>query len=574
MTTERLEPPIPDRAGARRRFASRIPPSGEARISREAFIATKRHDLRTPINAIIGYSEFLIEEAAGHGVADAIPDLERILQAGCSLLSKVNALLDASKIGLGEIDLSDMNALANRVHHTLRNDINSVIGYAEMLLEEWGEAHGAARADLRSILASARRLTELIDEIIAFARVMSGGAPAPATEAQSTALAAIVRTLRDLETRSPEPQDKPGRILVVDDDSMTRHIIVRRLAKEGHQCETAADGRQALDRLACETFDVVLLDILMPVMDGYQVLLHRARDERLRHIPVIVLSADDQIESIVRCIGIGADDFLPKPPNPFALAARLKSCLQRKRFRDREQAYLEEIHQEREHSERLLLNILPASIADRLKRGEESIADAFDDVTLLFADIVGFTPMAAAISAEELVWRLNAVFRRFDALVDKHGVEKVKTVGDAYMAVAGVPDPCPDHAQRMAELALDFLRAVRELNAELGLDIAVRVGINTGRVVAGVIGARKFAYDLWGDAVNTASRMESSGLPGTIHVAPASAALLRDQYCLRERGPIEIKGYGTLTTFFLEGRRSQGDAVCDDGANDPGPGVS
>jgi class 3 adenylate cyclase/signal transduction histidine kinase len=548
------DPPGQGQDGAAQRAAARATTPGEERISREAFIATRRHDLRTPINAIIGYSEFLIEEAPQHGVAEAIPDLERILQAGCSLLGKVNAVLDASRSGLGEIDLSDMNALAHHVHHTLRNDINSVVGYTEMLLEDWGDAHEAAGADLRCILGSARRLTALIDEVIAFAHVLNGGAPAPAHD-RSNALSAIVRTLRDLETRKPEPREKPGRILVVDDDPMTRQIILRRLAKDGHHGETAADGREALERLAHEAFDVVLLDILMPVMDGYQVLLQRARDERLRHIPFIVLSADDQTESIVRCIGIGADDFLPKPPNPFALVARLRSCLQRKRFRDREQAYLEELRREREHSERLLLNILPASIAERLKHGEESIADAFDDVTLLFADIVGFTPMAAAIGAEELVWRLNAVFRRFDALVARHGVEKVKTVGDAYMAVAGVPDPCADHAERIADLALDFLAAVDELNAELGLDISLRVGINTGPVVAGVIGARKFAYDLWGDAVNTASRMESSGLPGTIHVAPESAARLARGYRLRERGPVEVKGYGVLNTFFLEGKR-------------------
>ncbi len=527
----------------------------DARISREAFIATKRHDLRTPINAIIGYSELLLEEGEEVGLSAVTADLGRILQAGQSLLAKVSSLLDASKILDGEIDLSDMQGLGDRVHHELRNDINTVIGYSEMILEDLGPSQESAASDICKIRTSARRLPELIGEIISFAEVMGGAAKPTATPAESSTFHDMVETLKLFDSHVQGGKEAPGTILIVDDNAMNREILARRLAKDGHRLIMAEHGRDALDRLAESPVDVILLDIMMPVMDGYQVLLALSRDQLLRRIPVIVLSADDQIESVVRCIEIGAEDFLPKPVNPVILTARVESSLQRKRLQDREQAYLEEIERERAKSEQLLLNILPASVAERLKKGEESIADRCAEVSVLFADIVGFTPMSAAISAEELVGRLNALFRRFDTLAERHAVEKIKTIGDAYMVVAGVPDPCPDHAQRIGTLALDFMDAVSEINRERALDLKIRIGIHSGAVIAGVIGTRKFAYDLWGDTVNTASRMESSGVPGKIHLSGATAELLGPSHLVVRRGPVEVKGRGIVETFFLEGRR-------------------
>lgn len=209
---------------------------------------------------------------------------------------------------------------------------------------------------------------------------------------------------------------------------------------------------------------------------------------------------------------------------------------------------------EQAKSERLLLNILPAAIAARLKDEHRAIADGFADVTVLFADIVGFTELSARIDATELVALLNDVFSRFDALAEKHGAEKIKTIGDAYMACAGLPVARPDHAQAAAELALDMQQALAAVNAERGLRLDVRIGLNSGPVVAGVIGLRKFIYDLWGDTVNTASRMESHGVPGAIQVSAATAAQLDGRYRLESRGRIVFKGKGELEAFFLRGR--------------------
>ena len=315
------------------------------------------------------------------------------------------------------------------------------------------------------------------------------------------------------------------------------------------------DGRHALEEIAKADFDLILLDILMPVMDGYQVLQYLKADARLAQIPVIVLSALDKTDNVVRCIEMGADDFLAKPFSPVILKARIRACLEKKRFRDREQAYLKEIRIEREKSERLLLNILPAPIAERLKTGSSTIADRFAEATVLFSDLVGFTKISARVTAEELVSRLNELFQAFDSLAEVHGVEKIKTIGDAYMVAGGLPIPQPDHAERIANMALGMLGAIEEYNARAEEPFEIRIGIHTGPVVAGVIGSAKFAYDLWGDTVNTASRMESNSLPGRIHVSEATHDLLRARYRLESRGTIEVKGKGEMKTYFLEARR-------------------
>jgi len=212
---------------------------------------------------------------------------------------------------------------------------------------------------------------------------------------------------------------------------------------------------------------------------------------------------------------------------------------------------------ERERSERLLLNVLPAPIAARLKQGEEVIADGFPDVTVLFADLVDFTRRSQETTPERVVRVLDDLFSALDQLAERHGLEKIKTVGDAYMAVGGLPEPRPDHAQAVAEMALDVREEVARHLDPGGEPLAVRIGIDTGPVVAGVIGRRKFSYDLWGDTVNTASRMESQGMAGCIQVTDRAYRRLRDRYRFERRGPVQVKGKGELVTWFLVGRAGQ-----------------
>jgi class 3 adenylate cyclase len=209
---------------------------------------------------------------------------------------------------------------------------------------------------------------------------------------------------------------------------------------------------------------------------------------------------------------------------------------------------------EREKSERLLLNVLPASIATRLKQTEAVIADGFPDVSVMFADIVDFTRRSERIAPEQVVESLNDLFSMFDRLARERGLEKIKTIGDAYMVVGGLPDPRPYHAEAVAEMALAMRAEVAGHVDPGGQPLAVRIGIDTGPVVAGVIGTSRFSYDLWGDTVNTASRMESHGVPGCIQVTARTYQRLRDHYRFERRGPIQVKGKGEIVTYFLEGR--------------------
>jgi len=216
--------------------------------------------------------------------------------------------------------------------------------------------------------------------------------------------------------------------------------------------------------------------------------------------------------------------------------------------------YVNAFQREHDKSEKLLLNILPSSIADRLKQKEEIIADGFAEVTILFADIVNFTKLSARISPQELVAMLNNIFSAFDRLALLYGLEKIKTIGDAYMVVGGLPIPREDHAEAIADMALGMQEEMVRLRSEIGEELGIRIGINTGTVVAGVIGIQKFIYDLWGDAVNTASRMESHGVANRVQLTEATYKYLKGKYVFEEREAIEVKGKGKMKVYFLKGK--------------------
>jgi adenylate cyclase len=279
-------------------------------------------------------------------------------------------------------------------------------------------------------------------------------------------------------------------------------------------------------------------------MNGFEVLNRLKADGSTRHIPVIMISALDELDSTVRCSEAGAEDYLPKPFNPILLRARIGACLQKKRL-------LDELHAEKERSEALLLNILPRTIVERMRRGETVIADRVAAATILFADLVDFTSLADRFSPEETVALLGDIFSRFDALAGRHGLEKIKTTGDGYMLAGGLPEDRPDHAVAVAKMALAMLDAVETAGRTAGEPLQLRIGLNTGALIAGVLGTHKFVYDVWGDTVNTAKRMESYGLPGHVHVSAATRQALGDAFRLEPRGLLDVKGKGPMETYFV-----------------------
>jgi adenylate cyclase len=225
-------------------------------------------------------------------------------------------------------------------------------------------------------------------------------------------------------------------------------------------------------------------------------------------------------------------------------------------FANQRRAALAALRDEQARAESLLLNILPRSIADRLKAETQTIADQFDSASILFADVVDFTPLARSLPPAEVVGMLDHLFSHFDVLADRYGVEKIKTIGDCYMVAAGVPSPRPDHARALALMALDMQTAMRSVDEVGHLGLELRVGINSGPVVAGVIGRKRFLYDLWGDAVNTASRMESHGTSGRIQITRATKELLEGEFVCEPRGAIQVKGKGEMEAWYLVGLRA------------------
>ena len=508
-------------------------------------LAKIRHGLRTPINHIIGYAEIIREEADNKLPATFVTDLDKIHSSGYILMALINRHFSEDYVSAAEHDL-------HSVCHELRTPVNHIIGYGELLAEQCDElGQTELKLDLGKIVSAAHTWLALMEEHLgSLSRQIS---EKPTTHPCSVITPPVlhphlgVTLIQDERHRNPSK----GHLLLADDDEFNRHILCRRLEKLGYRVTACADGQEALDLAREAAPDLVLLDMLMPVMGGHEVLARIKSDEKLRQLPVIMISALDQAEEIAHCIDLGAEDYLPKPFNPVLLRSRIGAALEKKRLRDVEQIYLRQIEEERARSDRLLLNILPPPIADRLKNGESFIVDSYDEVTVMFADLVGFTTLSTQVSPKTLVRLLDQIFTAFDELADRHGLEKIKTIGDAYMAAAGIPFPHRDHAAATAHTAMDMHKTIEKFRCQSQSDLKMRIGICTGPVIAGIIGQNKFIYDLWGDTVNTASRMESHGMPGRTQVAETTYDLLRDRFQFEERGSIEVKGKGPLKTYFL-----------------------
>jgi class 3 adenylate cyclase/CheY-like chemotaxis protein len=375
-------------------------------------------------------------------------------------------------------------------------------------------------------------------------------------------------------------------ILIVDDSPSQRLLLSSILKSAGYTDLIASDSaRDALQKLGLNgdrgraDIDLVLMDISMPEMDGIEACRRIKGVDSLHDLPIIMVTASTEPEDLQLAFDAGAIDYITKPLNKVELLARVRSSLRLKQEMDRRKAReaelvqvnerlghtlasLDEKHRqllaEQDKSERLLLNILPKAIADRLKQDQGVIADSFPNVTVLFADIVDFTRLAAHASPGEVVSLLNDIFSRFDRLAETHHLEKIKTIGDAYMVVGGLPTPRPDHAVAVAEMALDMRAMLTGQLRQTGGLLNLRIGIHSGPVVAGVIGTKKFIYDLWGDTVNIASRMESLGAPGAIQVSHETYELLRDHYAFEARGRVNVKGKGEMLTYLLVNRRVNG----------------
>ncbi len=341
-------------------------------------------------------------------------------------------------------------------------------------------------------------------------------------------------------------------ILVVDDLEDIRAHLITLLECAGYEnLLSARDGAEAVALLeAGRRIDLVLLDIYMPEMSGHEVLERMKASEHLRSIPVIMVTAIEEFDSLVRCVEEGAEDYLIKPVAEVLLRVCVQANLERHYLRNKERELLDQVKIEKAKSEDILYQVIPQSVAKRLRDGELNIADNIDDVTVVFTDLVGFTALSTRMDPAELVSILNRIFSALDDLAAKHGMEKIKTIGDSYMAVAGIPPLIRNHAARSMDFSLAALECIESINAVNGTNLQLKIGMHTGPVVAGIIGRTRYTFDLWGETVNLASRMEALGVPGKIQLTASTYSSLSHAYDIEPRGIIEVKGKGDMETYL------------------------
>ena len=512
-------------------------PEAEGEQNPQALWAHLRHELRTPLNAIIGYSEMLLGDADAPGRADYVSDLNQILSAGHQLLEIINDLLDPKLVASGDA-VFNLESLVANLHYKVRIPLNSIIGFSEILLENAAEQGQVDLiADLNKIHSAAALFLSRVNEIVDFSKLDAGmKAPGPEVSGRSSLIHRALTSLRELAPDSAAVTGgETGSILVVDDNAINRDLLSRYLERQGHTVQVADNGRQALEMIATGAFDLVLLDIMMPEMNGYQVLQHLKQSETWRDLPVIMISAVDEIDSAVRCIELGAEDYLRKPFNPVLLRARVQACLEKKRLRDlkvAQQRQLHELNTALELRNRFIRQTFGSYLSDEivdaiLEKGGLKIGGEKRRATILMADLRGFTSLSERLPAEDVVAMLNIYLETMTEIIQKYQGTIDEFIGDAILVIFGAPILRPDDHLRAVACAVEMqlaMTSVNERNRRAGYpEVALGIGINTGEVVMGNIGSQKrIKYAVVGRAVNLTARIESYTVGGQIFISEST----------------------------------------------------
>ncbi|MGO9622340.1 MAG: response regulator [Desulfobaccales bacterium] len=512
-------------------------PEAEGEQSPQALWAHLRHELRTPLNAIIGYSEMLLGDADDPGLADYVSDLNQILSAGHQLLEIINDLLDPNQVASGDV-VFNLESLVANLHYQVRIPLNSVIGFSEILIENATDQRLVdLLADLKKIHSAAEVFLSRVNEIVDFSKIDAGlKASGLEVSDRSSLIHSALTSLRELAQDSAAVTGgESGSILVVDDNEINRDLLSRYLERQGHTVLVADNGRQALEMIATGAFDLVLLDIMMPELNGYQVLQHLKHSETWRDLPVIMISALDETANAVRCIELGAEDYLPKPFNPVLLRARVQACLEKKRLRDLEveqRRKLHELNAALELSNRFIRETFGSYLSDEivnviLKKGGLKIEGEKRRATILMADLRGFTSLSERLPAEDVVAMINIYLETMTEIIQKYQGTIDEFIGDGILVIFGAPILRPDDPRRAVACAVEMqlaMTSVNERNRQAGYpEVALGIGINTGEVVMGNIGSKKkIKYAVVGRAVNLTARIESYTVGGQIFISEST----------------------------------------------------
>jgi class 3 adenylate cyclase len=508
-----------------------------------SYVAHLRHELRTPLNHVIGYAEMLLEDPDVGEVAGLAPGLTRIRADAQEILARINDFLAPARLDASALDLS-------RLPGEVGEPLAGVIAEGEVLAEQ-ARQHGLdpVLPDLARITQAAERLARLIREGVAPPSVApSEPAPAPARPPPPAAARA-------------DPA-APATILVVDDNLENREMLGRRLARDGHRIRTAADGRAALAALETEPADLVLLDVMMPDLDGYGALQRLKADERLRDIPVLMISALDELDSVVRCIELGAEDYLPKPFDPVLLRARIGACLEKKRLRDREVRYQRELAEWNETLERRVQEqVGQLERLSRLKRffspqlAEAIVAGGAEDplrthrreVTVVFLDLRGFTAFAETAEPEEVMGVLREYHAEMGQLILAHEGTLERFTGDGMMVFFNDPVVVPNPAERAMRMVLAMRDRVAGLVArwrKRGYLLDFGVGIAQGYATIGAIGFEgRWDYGAIGTVTNLAARLCGEAKPGQVLISLRVLGALEELVEVESVGELALKGF-------------------------------
>jgi CheY-like chemotaxis protein len=510
-------------------------------------MATLRHELRTPLNAVLGYSEMLLEDGSGEGGEH--DGLEAIRAAGKRILAQIDEIIRPG--GLPE-ELSPEAAarIRSRIRVELQAHTGELADRARALLDATRARSDESAPDLDRIADAAVHLHSLVVGV-----EQADDAPAGAPEsAHDRAREATERLMARLGTgRSVPAPPRYGQILVVDDNAVNRDLLGRQLTRQGYAVSTAATGLEALDALRSRDFDLVLLDVLMPEMDGIEVLERMRREESLVETPVIMISALDEMDGVVRCIEKGALDYLPKPFDPVLLNARIGTTLELHRLRVQERRSSEALDAQAAWSERLLQGLLPASLVERVRRGGTEVAESWDEATVVAVELSGIATLASRAGAKRAISFFGEAVDLLERLAREASAETSWLGGRVMVAVVA-----PTDGARQVEAAADLaLRMAGEVAAIAAQEEAPRVavGMHSGPVVVGLAGSERLVHGVWGEAVELGEALSRSAAAGEIRVSSAVYSLLYGAFDLESGDVVEIDGTSRIPSYRLRGRR-------------------
>ena len=516
--------------------------TGETLLSAPDSLNAFRHGLRTPLNQVLGYTEMLMEDVAGNVAEALLPDLERIHLIGGQLLALINEGLASWKLMVGRVDLDTMR-------FEMRSPLNLIIGYAELCQE--------IATDLGE-----KQLVPDLQKIIGAAKNLQNAFESPSLKER------VDRCLQNEQSRHrtrwlmeepPVDLKSEGTILIVDDNEMNRDMLCRRLERYGYVTIEAETGMEGLEEARKRKPDLVLMDVVMPGVNGYETLCQFKEDASLAHIPVIMISALDEMEITIKCIEIGAEDYVPKPFNPVLLKARIEASVVKKRLRDQEKGLMDMMRAERERLEQLLNGALPPVAAERIRKGELNSVDEAEEASVLYVEVVDFAEMEKRYPVKQVGSVLTELSMTLDWLARFNKSDKIRCSPGRFVIVCGLLSPQQEHAMVVGDIALKLQHVLPLLRVQTKTDLSLRITMASGPVHGAVVGRASYYYDAWGEAINKAVAIAPSCEPGGVLVDENCARYLQNSFKL---DPVHSAKIGArVETYRLLGRQSTAQAA-------------